>query len=228
MDTGMSDGNQASVVNNSISSSSDSARPRAIIAMHGSFNPPHLGHISMMVRAREVLQARGYDVDGEFATTSASWIQGKHTRAMKTAVRIGLLERMIESEGADSWLQAFDGSAVDSTSGWLGMSVQGKNTLPVHVGGVDVMENYNERPPAGGEQIVVGRSGHPPWEPQSSKVTYLQADQAFGGTSSTAVNAAMQAGKWEVVASMCGAEVAAMLRALRPSDYEGGNTRIKH
>ena len=42
--------------------------------------------------------------------------------------------------------------------------------MPVHVGGVDVMENYNERPPAGGEQIVVGRGGHPPWEPQSSQV----------------------------------------------------------
>ena len=62
-------------------------------------------------------------MDGEFATTSASWIQGKNKRAMKTAVRIGLLERMIKSEGAD-WLQAFDGSAVGTTAGWLGMSVQ--------------------------------------------------------------------------------------------------------
>ena len=63
-------------------------------------------------------------MDGEFATTSAVWIQGKNKRAMKTSVRIGLLERMIKSEGASSWLRSFDGSAVDTTAGWLGMSVQ--------------------------------------------------------------------------------------------------------
>ncbi|KAJ1474627.1 hypothetical protein T484DRAFT_1831697 [Baffinella frigidus] len=205
----------------STSASSVSSRPSALIAMHGSFNPPHLGHVRMMIRAREFLQARGYDVDGEFATTSASWIQGKHRHAMKTAVRIGLLERMIQSEGADSWLKAFDGSGVHSTFGWLEMSLRGKSALPVHVGGVDVMENYNEIPPVGGLQIVIGREGHPPWEPHSSKVTYLPADPGFGAASSTGVNAAMQAGQWDVVAGMCGAEVAGMLRALGPSDYEG-------
>ena len=45
----------------SLASSFDRTRP-VILVTHGSMNPVHLGHINMMVRAKEELEAQGFTV----------------------------------------------------------------------------------------------------------------------------------------------------------------------
>ena len=80
-----------------------------LLVTHGSFNPVHAGHVQMMVRAREALEAAGRRVvGGEMAITCQRRIESKGSAAMGDELRLALLRLALQPHA--SWLAATDGT----------------------------------------------------------------------------------------------------------------------
>ena len=85
------------------------------LVTHGSFNPVHVGHVQMMVRAREALEAAGRRVvGGEMAITNQRRIEGKGSAAMGDEMRMALLRLALQPHA--SWLTAADGTQQHSAA----------------------------------------------------------------------------------------------------------------
>ena len=82
---------------------------RVVLITHGSMNPVHQGHVAMMVRAKELLEASGYEVvGGEIAITKQQHIVNKGAPAMHDSVRLQLIEVACRSQS--SGLRGADGT----------------------------------------------------------------------------------------------------------------------
>ena len=74
------------------------------LVTHGSFNPVHAGHVQMMLRAREALEAAcRCVVGGEMAITNQRRIEGKGSAAMGDEMRLALLRQALQPH---AWLTA--------------------------------------------------------------------------------------------------------------------------
>jgi len=111
---------------------------KIVIVSHGSFNPVHLGHLEMMIRARQALTAAGHEVcGGIFAITSTQHIERKGAHALSNALRLALLRRAC-ADGGCEWLRAADGSASHSADRFMKQLNFGAGILGVSVQGSDV------------------------------------------------------------------------------------------
>jgi nicotinic acid mononucleotide adenylyltransferase len=135
-----------------------------VLATHGSFNPVHVGHVDMMLRAREELVSRGFNVvGGRMAITDASHIRSKPggVTAMADATRLRLLELACADHG---WLRHCGGQGVYVKSNRRYFEKQrwefGPDVSAALVDGSDVFLRYQwEAPPVGTLLIVVARHG---------------------------------------------------------------------
>jgi ribA/ribD-fused uncharacterized protein len=99
------------------SSSLAPGKPRAVVIMHGSFNPVHLGHIGMMHSARKQLETAGYVVAaGIIYTTKSTHVakkkthQGEQVKPWTAAARVRLIDVAAMEAGHAGWLSGADGS----------------------------------------------------------------------------------------------------------------------
>lgn len=66
-----------------------------VIITTGGFAPPHLGHIELLVQAKEILEANGLMVSGAYLTPSHdSYVSTKHANALCGADRVDLCEKI--------------------------------------------------------------------------------------------------------------------------------------
>ena len=91
---------------------------RVVLITHGSMNPIHHGHIQMMVRAKELLEASGYEVvGGEIAITKQKHIVNKGSPAMHDTVRLELIQLACAPHSA--WLRGTDGTEQGSVAQFI-------------------------------------------------------------------------------------------------------------
>ena len=127
-----------------LSPSTDRSRP-VVLVTHGSMNPVHSGHVAMMVRAKEAVEAQGWEViKGVMGITRASHIRSKGTVPMEDAERLRLLE--IAQQPHSEWLMHCNGQGVKVGSGFnLAYSLKSSyppNALFALVEGSDVFRRY--------------------------------------------------------------------------------------
>ena len=205
---------------------------RVVLAMHGSFNPVHRGHIAAMEAAKAALEAQGYVVPyGELAITKQSHVTGKGVPCLKDRLR--LLEIGC---AATPWLHAADGSQATTGTKHVAKGVRrlqaaagGGFTAAVLDGG-DVCLRWPKpnKPPAklatgaGGAQrnalrFVVLRADDDAAKvrraaPYHAVLLPPPADGALAAASSTAARAALDRRDHAELAAICGDAVAAALR----------------
>ena len=133
------------------------------LVTHGSFNPVHAGHVQMMVRAREALEAACRRVvGGEMAITNQRRIEGKGSAAMGDEMRLALLRLALQQHA--SWLSAADGTQQHSAARVIAAhqarydAAHGEPVEAWIVEGSDIVIRY---PPKakGAARVVVARDG---------------------------------------------------------------------
>ena len=201
------------------------ARP-VLLVTHGSVNPVHLGHVTMMVRARAALEAEGFHVtNGIIGITHARHIlkkfkeQKKHEVPIADATRLRLLE--LACEPHSSWLRHCGGHGVEVGSARQLAnklkSVHPPNVLFATVEGSDVFERYPGRYDIDLDylRVVVARDGALQAARQQrakftigcGKIKILPPDQSLAAASSTSVRAAVVGKDRATVVAMCGEAV---------------------
>mmetsp|Transcript_56327 Transcript_56327/g.89450 ORF Transcript_56327/g.89450 Transcript_56327/m.89450 type:complete len:202 (-) Transcript_56327:81-686(-) len=165
-----------------------------ILVNHGSFNPPHRGHVAMMKIAKERLEKDGYRVTGGIlAITHGSHIRHKGSRAMKDEVRVQCIDRIAADMG-ETWLCG-DGRGVHYTG--AGRMIQGclksefPDLLAFDVRGADLAGKYGvkyDQP-----KVYVGRAGSVlPAEGKGPTLVCDATDDELATFSSTKVREAME------------------------------------
>ena len=205
-----------------------SSKP-VLLVTHGSFNPVHAGHVQMMVRAREALEALGRRVvGGEMAITNQRRIEGKGSAAMGDEMRLALLRLALEPHA--SWLTAADGTAQHSAGRVIAEhqarydAAHGEAVEAWSVEGSDIMIRYPpkaKRP--GAARVVVAREGEEAAAAAALRragyvmgrdALLLGATAEAGGISSTAARRALAHADAGALRRCCGDAVAARLLAL--------------
>eukprot|EP00971_Amphidinium_carterae_P164698 3265143-Amphidinium_carterae.1 len=94
------------------------SRIQAVLVNHGSFNPPHWGHIQMMAKAKLRLEEAGYEVVlGLMAITNRSRIWQKNAKALPDQFRIDLLNKLSHAAQHSVWLKG-DIRGIEFKSYW--------------------------------------------------------------------------------------------------------------
>jgi len=74
--------------------------PEAFLVSHGSFNPPHKGHVEMMWMAKQCVEAAGYQVTaGVLALTCTGHIAAKGAPVMTDEIREQCCNGLISTLG---------------------------------------------------------------------------------------------------------------------------------
>ena len=198
-----------------------------LLVTHGSFNPVHAGHVQMMVRAREGLEALGRRVvGGEMAITNQRRIEGKGSAAMGDEMRLALLRLALQPHS--SWLTAADGTQQHSAGRVIADhqarydAAHGEAVEAWSVEGSDIVIRY---PPkrSGAARVVVAREGdeaaaatalHRAGYVMGRDALLLGATAEAGGISSTAARRALSHADAGALRRCCGDAVAARLLAL--------------
>ena len=214
-----------------------------LLVTHGSFNPVHAGHVQMMVRAREGLEALGRRVvGGEMAITNQQHIEGKGSAAMGDEMRLALLRLALQPHS--TWLTAADGTQQHSAGCVIADhqarydAAHGEAVEAWSVEGSDIVIRY---PPkrSGAARVVVAREGdeaaaatalHRAGYVMGRDALLLGATAEAGCISSTAARRALAHADADALRRCCGDAVAARLLALpaaqvyasRPAGGEAG------
>eukprot|EP00971_Amphidinium_carterae_P329330 6461694-Amphidinium_carterae.1 len=78
---------------------------KAVLINHGSFNPPHRGHIHMMSLARRRVEDAGYTVvAGIMAITNQSRLRQKRSKGLPDQFRVDLINVLAHEAGHSQWL----------------------------------------------------------------------------------------------------------------------------
>ncbi|QKF94740.1 cytidyltransferase-like protein [Fadolivirus algeromassiliense] len=145
------------------------AKPKAILFMGGSFNPPHIGHIDSMICAKEELESQGYDViAGYFAVTTDDWVQKKgKEQALSFQHRMHMCQVAVDEVTGDnnneSWIR------VSSTPYWSAYRLYRdivkthKNIKGFIVSGEDKYDETKSSSSYGLESIYISRGGDGPY-----------------------------------------------------------------
>jgi len=82
-------------------------RGKAVLVDHGSYNPPHLSRVRAMAKAKERLEAEGFEVvAGIMGVAPKSWVHKKGCAALSDENRAALIDIMADECGYQSWLRA--------------------------------------------------------------------------------------------------------------------------
>ena len=219
-----------------LAASLDRSRP-VVLVTHGSMNPVHLGHVQMMVRAKELIEAEGFHVlGGVIGITNAEHIRRKlqdgeqalaAEEPMPDATRLQLLE--LACKHHQGWLKHCGGRGTQVSSEWrlanLLKSEWPENALVASVQGSDVFGRYpprNKEFKQDGLLVIAARQGDEEASKLrrddlrigSDKVLILPPDPSLAAASSTLVRSAAVRKDRAAVVRMCGEAVAdAMLSA---------------
>jgi len=188
----------------------------AYLIGHGSFNPPHKGHVGMFVEAKRFLENHGYSVTfGVMALANARHIKGKGVPALP-ADTMRLCCEAIAKESDAQWIRC-DSEGVNYGSGASMIKGFYKAQNPGAIGfqlvGADVAQKYPTCVES--NSVIVGRSG-----PKSitgkpeNRVYAIDGDPRFNEYSSTAVRKAQRAGNEAELVDLVGLGVSAVLRSL--------------
>jgi nicotinic acid mononucleotide adenylyltransferase len=219
----------------------------AVVVCHGSFNPVHLHHVAIMVRARAALEAAGYRVvAGMLAPCHSDRLIKKCGRdAIDDAHRFEALRLACkDAEGPQGWLYA-DFRGVNHTSGRSLISVLEPEVRKEHEGAVvfdilgsDVVDRcFKVQQIEKWPRIVVGRAGYTEKarkrlgmaggeEGNAGAVAAnrtLFVDELLGDLSSTKVRKALADGDADAVAQMCSPSVAEYLLNHQALLYAGAD-----
>ena len=201
---------------------------RVVLAMHGSFNPVHRGHIAAMEAAKAALEAQGYVVPyGELAITKQSHVTGKGVPCLGIDSASSRLLR------GDAVASRRDGSQATTGTKHVagGAPPPGRRGRRLHRGlldGGDVCLRWPKpnKPPA---KLSTGASGAQRnalrfvvlrrrrrrgarAAPYHAVLLPPPADGALAAASSTAARAALDRRDHAELAAICGDAVAAALR----------------
>eukprot|EP00971_Amphidinium_carterae_P176619 3501561-Amphidinium_carterae.1 len=183
---------------------------KAVIIAHGSFNPPHAGHIGMMQKARTRLISAGYEVQaGVMAIANRSWIWGKGDLALSDACRVEAINKLAADNGCSSWLHA-DARGVLFKSYWQMRPIlmqQYPNTVVFGVWGSDSGRTFYEGP-----GICVYRHGYCGPKEDIAAQHYAIEEEEVHSHSSTKLRRAIFRKDFDVVASMTSNSLAAMAK----------------
>lgn len=215
----------------------DSAEPsprcegQVWLAAHGSFNPVHRHHVEMMVAARRVLEAAGYEVvGGVLAPAHRSHLLSKGVAAVADRHRLEALRlACAAAEGPAGWLRdeprGFDYGSCHRMMAQL-LQPEFEERFPGSVGfevkGADVVNKYKsyhwdvEYP-----CVIVGRDGDTAEleaglqangvEKVLGTRLFVIRDELPGCMSSTRLREALETGNSELTCTLCGKDVAEYL-----------------
>mmetsp|Transcript_56398 Transcript_56398/g.150871 ORF Transcript_56398/g.150871 Transcript_56398/m.150871 type:complete len:438 (-) Transcript_56398:54-1367(-) len=181
----------------------------AFLVNHGSFNPPHLGHLAMMVAARRRLESEGFRVEvGFLAMTCTAHILSKGAVAFPEDVREKLCRILC---GTTDWMLFDDRGVLNTSSRRMIPTLEQEHPglVGFSVLGADTAARYRPRRDA----VVVARVGSEPIEEHRGNRVFCtpNADPQTGDFSSTKVRNALERGDLHAVAELCGEEAAAIL-----------------
>eukprot|EP00971_Amphidinium_carterae_P169948 3367380-Amphidinium_carterae.1 len=183
---------------------------QAIIVAHGSFNPPHAGHIGMMRKARARLISAGYEVQaGIMAIAHRSWIWGKGDLSLSDACRAEAIDKLAADSGCSSWLHA-DARGVLFKSYWQMRPIllqQYPNTTVFGVWGSDSGRTFYEGP-----GICVFRRGYSGPKEDTAAQHYTIEEEEAHSHSSTKLRQAIFRKDFDAVASMTSNSLADMAK----------------
>lgn len=196
-----------------------------ILATHGSFNPVHLHHVSMLAQAKAHLEQHGYDVKaGYLAPTCVSHIMSKGARCINDAARLDALRLACAPHAG--WLRV-EPAGVEFNSGktLLERKILPEWRLSVpEVIGIDVIgedvalrypSNLRRRPVVvvtrGGASTELNRQIEETGSVDQVIVLSKLGEEDTDPFSSTAVRRALASEDQTAVREMCGEAVAALL-----------------
>mmetsp|Transcript_28816 Transcript_28816/g.79422 ORF Transcript_28816/g.79422 Transcript_28816/m.79422 type:complete len:221 (+) Transcript_28816:188-850(+) len=186
----------------------------AVLVNHGSFNPPHRGHVAMMLLAKRRLELEGYCVvSGILGITGAAHIRGKGAPALADELRVQCCD-LLCAEMGEGWIKG-DGRGVRYTSGQRminGIANEYRGVTFFIVKGADLAERYGVRY-GGAPQIFVGRAGCPLLADGPGTFSVAAAEDT-GDFSSTKLRRALEARDAAALERLAGKDVAAFLRDL--------------
>jgi len=194
-------------------------RPKAVLVNHGSFNPPHRGHVQMMDQARRRLEAAGYQVvAGIMGITSQKWIWIKGAKALKDQRRVDLINLLAGEAGTSQWLRG-DIRGRDYKSYWEMISnlLQGEYQDHKLFGVVGGDWCRGEFPI--GPCVCVHRSGHEDPVERTEEDHFIASHDATSTFSSTRVRRSLQDSTLEQLADLVGEAASAKLRSIPPGDW---------
>lgn len=190
----------------------------AILVNHGSFNPPHRGHLVMVCLARRRLEEAGYRVtSAHLGITGAAHIRRKGAPVLEDSHRVACINLLAEELG-EPWIVG-DADGVCYNSGGRMASVMRKQRPDVtafNVKGADLAEKYGAM--YGNMPTVwVGREGCFLPEEGKGPTFAVAVDEETGDFSSTRLRQALEIRDSKALRHLCGEAVTAYLLDL-PAD----------
>eukprot|EP00971_Amphidinium_carterae_P328249 6460019-Amphidinium_carterae.2 len=183
---------------------------KALLVSHGSFNPPHLGHIEMMKKARSRLISAGYEVEaGVMAIANRSWIWSKGDLSLEDSQRVAALEKLIADNGCADWLHA-DIRGTGFKSYWQMKPLlmqQYPGTIVFGIFGSDCGRVFPEGP-----GICVCRRGYSGPKENHTERQYTVEEEEAHSHSSTKLRQAIFRKEFDKVASMTGRSLLPMVK----------------
>eukprot|EP00971_Amphidinium_carterae_P350801 6491747-Amphidinium_carterae.1 len=205
---------------------------KAVLIAHGSFNPPHYGHIHMMQKARARLLAEGIVVQaGLLAIANKSWIWSKGAPALDDDIRVELINLMATSAGCGDWLRG-ERRGVDHNSHWQMISMLSGDYPGATIYGVWGSDYCNSSFPEG-PGICVFRHGHPSPTENPNSLQFAVDEGESHTYSSTKLRKAIAARNFVAVAAMMSPDIVNSVKALNSTcwlhkeDHDGSTSAPK-
>eukprot|EP00971_Amphidinium_carterae_P349017 6490795-Amphidinium_carterae.3 len=194
-------------------------RRPVILVAHGSFSPVHLGHVHMMVCAREKLESEGYRVAlGIMAIANKSWVQSKGVASLDDEVRVRLINALCTELQMGDWIRA-DIRGTEYKSYWQMRGLLGTEHPGHTFFGVWGSDYVGTTFPTGPSVCVVRQGYHGPLQAVDHQ-HYVATEEIDHQFSSTELRKAIIAGATRLVGNMTHPSLAYIMMGVYSNDEQ--------